>query len=157
MVLTVGACSQVYFIQPQPQKGTTIKAFIEEVQGEYSDSLLDIRIGKKEFEVSGEQFELTTKTPVENEALVKFYKDFYFISFADSIYYSVYMLKFYDEKLALFMINADERSLDHLRRIVDVVALDTANEDHLIDPSKKQFEQIVDSGLFEVINVMTKK
>ena len=151
------SCSQVYFLTPQPLKGTSIKSFMPDVQGEYSDSIIDITILKNEIIIWGERYQMTSKNPVGNEVLVKYYKDFYFASFNDSGYFSVLMGKFYENKLAVYMLNADEYSISNLKRLINVDKLNNEIGGYLIDPSKKEFDEIIDYDFFEVVNVLQKK
>lgn len=157
LILITTSCAHVYFSEPQPQKGMVIKSFIEGVQGVYRDSTLDVEVLKNELVVSGEHYHLTAKLPGENEVMVKFYKDFYFASFKDSSYYSVLMGKFYENKLAIYMLNADEMSVNRLRKLVDVSLVDTVNKGYLMQPSKKQFDDLIDYDMFEVVNVLKKQ
>lgn len=155
LALVLNSCAQIYFSEPMPQKGTTVKSFIEDLQGEYQDSLLDVVIMKDAIIVSGDKFSLTSKTPAENEVLVKYYKDFYFTCFADSSYFEVYMAKFYDEnKLALYMLNADESSRSRMARFTNVETLDSLS--FVLSPTNKEFEKLIDYGMFEVISVLEK-
>lgn len=151
------SCAQVYFANPQPIKGTKIKTFIPDIQGNYFDSLIDISIFKNEIVVAGYHYQITSKNPVENEVLVKYYKDYYFVSFSDSAYFSVFMAKFYDTKLALYMLNADTYSQSKLQRLVNVEKVNEEKNWYLIDPSKKEFDEILDFGLFEVVNVLERR
>lgn len=155
--LLLSSCAQLYFSEPQPKKGMTIKSFMDDLQGEYSDSILTVAIDKKEVVVGGEHYQLTSKTPGEGEVLVKFYKNYYFANFRDSVYYAVIMGKFYENKLALFMISPDGRTIGRLQNFGEITALDTINKTYLMNSSKKQFDQLVDYGMFDVINVLEKK
>lgn len=153
----LGSCTQVYFLNPQPQKGTIVKSFINEIQGNYTDSILSVEIGKQELIVDGEHYKLTDGLLAENEVLVKYYKDFYFANFKDSLHYTVFMAKFYDQKLAVYMLSPDQRSINVLGRFVKVEPLDREMKTYLIDPSKKEFEALFENGVFEVVNVLMKK
>ena len=154
-VFIMTSCAQVYFVTPQPQKGTVIKSFIDNLQGVYSDSLLTVEVSQKEIVVDGEHFSLVKNEPNEHEVLIRYYNDFYFASFKDSLYYSVFIGKFYEDKLAVYMLNADQRSIDILKRFVTAEQID-ANGSYLINPSKKEFFTLFDSGVFDVVCVMKK-
>ncbi|MFA9390864.1 MAG: hypothetical protein ACERKD_13720 [Prolixibacteraceae bacterium] len=156
-VLLISSCAQVYFVDPLPQKGLVIKSFIDEVQGVYGDSLLEVEVLKNELIVGGDRYQLCSKSPGEKEVLVKFYNDFYFANFKDSSFYSVFMGKFYENKLAIYMLNADAHSINRLKKMVTVQTLDSTKQSYLIQPTKKQFDQMVNSELFDVVNVMDKR
>lgn len=147
-------CAQLYFSKPQPSKGMAIRHFEKDLQGYYSDSLMSLTIMNDFLVVDTDTFVLNSKTPGEGEVLVKYYNDFYFANFRDSLYFSVFMGKFYDDKLAVYMLNADERSIDVLRRFMDVEVLDEEKEYYLADPSKKEFQQLVENELFDVVSVL---
>ncbi|HKM94417.1 MAG TPA: hypothetical protein VJY41_12250 [Prolixibacteraceae bacterium] len=157
LIVLLSACGQVYFTTPQPTKGVTVKSFIADLQGFYADSTLEIEVLKNELLVKGDTFRLSGKTPDENEVLVKYYKKFYFASFVDSQYFSVYMANFYDNKLAVYMLNADAQSITVLNKFLKVDTLNAKDEHYLINPSKKEFDQLVDYELFEVIGVLEKQ
>lgn len=155
-VFVMFACEQVYFATPQPMKGTKIKSFISEVQGSYADSTLDITVLKDALVIAHDTFELTTQTPVDGQVSVRFYKNYYFASIPDSNFFSVYMANFYDNKLAIYMLNADARSIEILNRFVLVDTLNAKEGHYLINPSKKEFDLLVDYDLFNVVSVLEK-
>lgn len=157
LALVFTSCAQVLFNAPQPQKGMVIKSFIDDVQGVYSDSALQVEIGKKQLKIGGETYDLVSKDPSDNQVLVKFYNEFYFASFRDSVYYSVYMARFYDNKLALYMMGADGLSISRIRRLIPVDEIDSINKTYLVSPSKKQFDDLLDYEMFEVIDVLEKQ
>jgi len=157
LLLLTSSCATVYFTTPQPQKGLVIKSFISDIQGNYADSLLNVSILKNKIIVNGEQFNLVASEPAKNEVVVKFYSNFYFASFRDSVYYSVFMAKFYENKLAVYMLNADARSIDVIKRFVPVQTLDAEKKEFLINATKKEFDQLIDNEIFQSFSVMTKK
>ena len=151
------SCSQVFFTSPQPQKGFIVKSFINEIQGVYSDSTLKVEVRKNDLIISGDHYKLSSKIPVENEVLIRFYKDFYFASFKDSAYYSVFMAKFYENKLAVYMLNADQLSISRLQKLNKVEVIDSINDTYLINITNKIFDQLIDAEMFSVVNVLVKK
>ena len=155
-VLLLSSCAQIYFSEPQPSKGMVIKSFIDNIQGEYSDSLLKVEVLKNELVIEDEHFKLANKNPQNNEVVVKFYKDFYFASFKDSAYYSVFMCKFYDNKLAVYALPADKRSVQRLKNFGEVVLTDSISGSYLMTVSKKQFDMLMDYEMFNVLNVLKK-
>lgn len=157
LIVLLSACGQVYFTSPQPTKGVTVKSFIADLQGFYADSTLKIEVLKNELIVDNDTFKLSSKTPSKNEVLVKYHKKLYFASFADSQYFSVYMANFYDNKLAVYMLNADAQSIAVLSKFLKVDVLSDKDEHYLINPSKKEFDQLVDYDIFEVIGVFEKQ
>lgn len=156
LIFLFSGCAQLYFTKPQPQKGITIKSFIDDIQGVYSDSTIDVEIFKNEIIVADEKYLLTTKTLGKNEVLIKYYKDFYFASFKDSSYYSVFMCKFYDNKLAIYMLNPDPQSINSLKKFIDVKTLNEEKKWYVIEPSKKEFDLIFHNEMFDVVNVLEK-
>lgn len=149
-------CAQVYFASPQPQKGITVKSFIDDIQGTYSDSLLCVVIEKQELVIEGDRYKLTSGLPAKHELLVKYYNDFYFASFKEADYYVVFMAKFYNNKMAIYLLNADQRSISVLSRFIKVDTLNTEKKSYLVDPTKKEFSSMVENGAFEVMRVLEK-
>lgn len=125
--------------------------------GEYSDSTLDVKVFRDSIVVNSDKFLLTTQSPDSNEFLIKNYRDFYFATFKEKLYYDVYMASFYEDKLALYMINGDERSINTLKRVVEVDTIDIKEEVYLINPTKKEFNDILEWELFELISILKKQ
>lgn len=156
LVLTT-SCGQVYFSSPQPANGKIVKAFDKEIQGLYSDSILDVKVTSDSIRINNQSFKLTSDMPGKDQALVKLYKDFYFVSLSDSIYFTVFMASFYEDKLAIYMLNPDQRSIETLKRVVDVKTLDEGKASYLITPSKKEFNDIIDWELFDLVCILKKQ
>lgn len=150
------SCDQVYVKSPQPVKGFKIKSFIDDLHGVYADSTLTVSIEKSRIVIDETSYELTRKDPGENEVLVKFYKEFYFANFRDSTYFTLFAGKFYDNKLAVFMMNADEFSLNRMKDLVEVEKLD-GDGDYLIDPTASEFDKLLESSFFDVVAILDKE
>ena len=156
LVLTT-SCGKVYFSSPQPANGKIVKVFDPKIQGLYSDSILDVNISSDSIRINNQGFKLTAEIPGSGQVLVKSYKDFYFASFSDSAYFNVLMASFYENKLAIYMLNPDDRSVEILKRVVDVKPIENEKGSYLISPSKKEFNDIIDWELFDVVCVLKKK
>ena len=156
LLLLISSCATVYFATPQPSKGVVVKSFLKELQGHYADSLLDVVLLKNELMVNGEKYQLVPSIKGKSDVLVKYYKDYYFASFKDTTYYSVFMAKFFDDKLSVYMLNPDARSLEVVKRFVPVQTLDAEDKNYLIDASAKVFDQLIDNDAFDVITVLDK-
>lgn len=157
IALVATSCAEVYFTTPQPQKGMTLKSFIDDVQGVYADSLLNVSVLKNQLIVGGETFKLVSELQNENEVVVKFYNNFYFASFKDSIYYSVFMANFYEDKLAVYMLEADPRSLDVIKKFVEVQTVSAEKKEYLIAADKKQFDELINNEQFKVVTVLKRE
>lgn len=153
----MSSCAKVYFVSPHPISGKTIKFIPKEIIGEYSDSTLDVKVFKDSLIINSDKFILTTLSPDTNQVLVKYYRDFYFATFKEKNLFDVYMASFYEDKLALYMINGDERSINTLKRVVDVDTIDIKEEVYLINPTKKEFNDILEWELFELISILKKQ
>jgi hypothetical protein len=158
LILLLGsACGQVYFSEPNPQRGVRVKSISEELQGVYTDSVFRIEISENRINVMGETYDITKKNAAADEVTIRYYKNSYFVSFKDSLYYSVFMGRFYDDKLAVYMLNPDERSVSILSRFVQVDTIDAQKEHYLISPSKQEFDALVDNQVFDVLGVFEKQ
>jgi len=157
LTFLLSSCAQVFFAEPQPQKGIVIKNFMQDVVGIYADTTLEVEVFKTGLKIADENYTLSPKSPLKSEVYVKFYRGFYFANFLDSIHYSVYMAKFYDDKLALYMLNADKMSIEKIQKITAVSVLDSANQTYLVNPTKKEFDTLLDYENFDVIGVLTKQ
>jgi len=157
IVLFISACGQVYFSEPNPQRGVRVKSIPEELQGVYADSAFQIKIEEDWINVMGEPYSITKRNAAADEVTIRYYKNRYFVSFKDSIYYSVFMGHFYDDKLAVYMLNPDARSVGILSRFVNVDTINAENEYYLISPSKREFDAIIDNEVFDVFGVFTKE
>lgn len=157
VLIFFSACGQVYFNEPNPKRGVRVKSMSEEHQGVYADSVFQIVIGGGRINVMGEPYKITKKNAADDEVTIRYYKNSYFVSFKDSLYYSVFMGRFYDDKLAVYMLNPDERSVGILSRFVPVDTIDAGKEHYLISPSKKEFDALVDNGIFDVVGVFRKQ
>ncbi|MBN2807534.1 MAG: hypothetical protein JXR22_12825 [Prolixibacteraceae bacterium] len=157
LVLFLTACSQVYFATPQPRKGFVVKSFLENIQGVYADTLIEVEIMKNEVLISGNRFRLTNQDPCEDEVLVRFYNDAYFASLKDSLWYIVFMVRFDEQNMAVYIPGSDALSVSRLKRHLDVETIDSTRGFYLIDPSVKEFEQLINSGVFEVVSLLQKK
>jgi hypothetical protein len=153
----LAACSQVFFAQPQPTRGVVVRSFPDNLLGEYSDSVLDVSILTNAIHVGSDKYELTKGIPDDNQVIVRYYKNFYFASFHDEEYYQVFMGSFYDSKLAVYMLNADEHSIDIIGKIVEVDTICSENGTFLIDPSRRQFDALIENELFDVLGVLERK
>jgi hypothetical protein len=156
-LVLITACGQVYFSEPNPQRGVRVKSFSEKLQGVYADSIFQIEIGKDSINVMGEPYKITKKDAAADEVTIRYYKSNYFVSFKDSLYYSVFMARFYDDKLAVYMLNPDERSVEVLSRLVKVDTIDAQKDHYLISPSKQEFDALVDNEVFDVMGVFEKE
>lgn len=150
------SCGGVYFSSPLPEKGLSIKSFVGDVVGNYSDTIINVSIYKNGVTVFGENFSLTKKEPKEGEVLVKFYNNNYFANFNIDNHFFVIMAKFYDNKLALYTLNADSYSISRLKKVINVAVLDSCNDSYLISPTKKEFDDLVNYDMFEVLTVLTR-
>jgi hypothetical protein len=157
MVLLLSACSQVYFATPQPQKGFVVKSFIESIQGVYADSLIEVEILKNEVLISGYRFRLTNQDPCEDEVLVRFYNDAYFASLRDSLWFTVFMVRFDQDKMAIYMPGADAHSVSRMKHHVEVETIDSIKGFYLIDPTIKEFEKLMENEAFELAKLLLKK
>jgi hypothetical protein len=157
MLLALTSCGKVYFKTPQPVNGKVIKTFSKDLIGEYADSSIYVAILKDSVKVNNEVFGLSSETIDTTKVIVKYYKGFYFATFKENQYFDVYMASFYEDKLALYMLNGDSRSVNNLSRIVDVDTLSAEDEQYIINPTKREFNDIVDWEMFELISVLKKQ
>lgn len=156
LLLMFSSCAQIYMVEPQPQKGMVIKSFIDQIQGEYSNENLSLTIHEREVIVAGLSFKLSAKTPIENEVLVKFYREYYFANFFDKGAYVLVMAKFYDDKVALYLLSPDARTVKQLTDFGAVAKMDSLSKSYLMTTTKKQFDQLLDYEMLMVEQVLEK-
>jgi hypothetical protein len=158
LLFILGACSQVYFNAPQPEKGKPMGSFPRFMEATYSNDILEVELKDDAIFVNGVRLQLTKELPGKGEVQLRFSNNLYFANFSDSIYFSVFMAQFYDDKLVLYMLSPDERSVNVLKRYIALEQIQVhSKKSHLITPVKKEFANLVDLDLFESFAVLTKQ
>lgn len=159
VILLFSACSRVVFNTPQPEKGRPLASVPKFYIGQYENENLQIELKKEAIVVNGLSFTLTKSLPVDNQVQLRFYNNLYFINVGDSTGYSVFMAQFPEEdKLAIYMLNPDSRSLSRIRKYATVETLQSGSwEKHFIQLPKQGFPGLVDQELFDVVGVLTKQ
>jgi hypothetical protein len=157
-LLLLTACSQVYFPAPQPEKGKPMASFPKIMQGTYSNESLSVEIKGDAVLINGIPFPMTRELPSKGQVQIRFSNNLYFANFSDSVYYSVIMAQFYEDKLALFMLNPDKQSVSILQRFVPTKEITLhGKKSVLVAPVKNDFYTLVDNDLWEAICVLKKE
>jgi hypothetical protein len=156
MSILFNRCASVSFTSPQPHNGVVVKSFREDVQGVYSDEKIQLELMQNILNVDGIPFRLVSEIEDENELLVKYYKDFYFASFKDSLNFIVFKAKIYDDKLALYMVNGDAYTVELLNEMFEEKMSTEENNQFVLDLSRKEFDQLIENGMFDLIGVLTR-
>jgi hypothetical protein len=153
VVLT--GCDRVVFDEPQPVKGRVLSTIPKMYLGVYQSSNLHLELKKDAIVVNGLSFALSRELPTEGTTQLRFYDNLYFANVGDSTGYSVFMAQFFDDKLAVYMLNPDGRSLSRIKRVAQVSTLETSKpKRHKILLSKNNFFELVDSEMFDVVSVL---
>ncbi|MCF8357135.1 MAG: hypothetical protein K9H26_00145 [Prolixibacteraceae bacterium] len=61
------------------------------------------------------------------------------------------------DKMAIYTLNNEQRTLNLLKRIVKVDTIDGETDQYLIDPSHGEFDEILEWDLWKPAAVLTKK
>lgn len=157
-ILFVAACQPIHFSQTQPTKGKVITKFSSQQQGIYNADGQTIRITSDSILTGYFNLKLTATEPSKNEAQVKVQNDVYFVNIADAGLYNLVLAKFYDDKLAIFMLNSDSRTIGLIERFATVERKTTIDGKpyFLLNPSRKEMNTLVDYDIFEVVEVFQK-
>ncbi len=154
-LILLGGCDRVVFIEPQPVKGRIMGSMPKMYQGVYESPNLHLELKKESIVLNGLSFVLSKELPREGTIQLRFYDNQYFVNIGDSTGYSVFMARFTDDKLAVYMLNPDARSLERIKRVAEVETVkNTVNNLHYINLPKKNFFELIDSEMFDVISVL---
>jgi hypothetical protein len=157
-VLFAMACQPIHFTQSQPVKGKIITKFSPQQQGSYKSGERTVYLTADSILTGYFNLKLTAVEPGKNEAQVKIQNDVYFVNISESGQYTVVLAKFFDDKLALYMLNSDSRTLGMIERFTTVERKTTANGKpyFMLNPSRKEMNTLVDYDIFEVVEVYQK-
>jgi hypothetical protein len=155
-LLLMAGCINVKFATPQPDKGRTLKKIPKIFTGTYADTTFTLTLSPDTLYFEKQALVITRTNPDENEVQLRFYSPYYFAVFKDSVYYNIFMANFYDNKLAIYMINSDKRTIALLNRVVKVDTINSEKGWYLIDPSLCEFDEILEWDIWEPAAVLTK-
>lgn len=158
IVSFMSSCDSIYFAQPQPIKGKTINQIPQDKLGHYQGEYYDLELSPTSIISEPFMFELTEGVPSENQVLLKSQGDLFYANIADSSMYHLILGKFYEDKLALYMLEANERTINILKKYVTIEEFKQreGNISYLINPSKKELSELIEMDLFSVIDICTK-
>jgi len=155
MLLLSYGCDRVVFNEPQPVNGRILGSIPKMYQGVYESTNLHLELKKESIVVNGLSFVLSKELPQEGTIQLRFYDNFYFINVGDSLAYSVFMAQFIDDKLAVYMLNPDARSLERIKRIAAVETKQQIEQSlHRVTVPKNGFFKLVDQEVFDVLGVL---
>lgn len=156
---TINSCNTVYFAQPQPIKGKAITQISKDKLGHYKGEYYDLNIEASTITCApNNSFTLTDEVASVDHILLKSQGDLYYANIFDSTAYILILGKFYEDKLALYMLDDDDRTINLLKRIVTVEEFQNRvkRSSIKIDPTKKELSELIDMDLFSVIDICKK-
>ncbi len=157
IIFLLAGCSSVRFASPQPEKGRALKKIPKSFRGTYADSIFTLKLSADTLFFEKQAFPITRDDPVDKQVQLRFYNPNYFAVFKDSLWYDIFMVNFYENKMAIYTLNSEQRTLNLLKRIVKVDTIDGETDQYMIDPSHREFDEILEWDLWKPAAVLTKK
>jgi len=163
----IAACSTIRFGNPQPGETRELNKIPSKLIGNYLDADGDtLFVNKKSFIFKNDE----EKKLSGDRVFLKKYKDFYVLSVKEVLHgnkktdlegWDVILVKLSeDNSLVCYSINTstDEKEQVALTKLKDIIFVEKQyhenNKDRayfVINPSKKQFEEIINSNIFSVV------
>jgi len=163
----LASCSSIRFGNPQPDEDRELKKIPSKLIGNYLDADGDTLFVKKKSFIFKEDEE---KKLSGDRVFLKKYKDFYVLSVKEMLHvdkktdlegWDVILVKLSeDNSLVCYSINTstDKKEQDALAKLKDILFVEKQynenNKDRayfVINPNKKQFEEIINNNIFSVI------
>jgi hypothetical protein len=165
LLITLVACEQVLFREPQPKGVKPLSAIPEKVQGKYllgvedgSEETDTVYIYEKEFRIGSEGNDIRR---LGDSIRFASYKGWYFVSFREKTMWDVKALKRTPEHdleyYSIDLTGTDAKRDSLLRVINELVPVQNIPADgdtlHVIDPTPKQLLSMVRKGYFSRVKM----
>ncbi len=167
------SCSTVVFEKAMPAKGKQLKTFPKEMQGVYltpdSTKLEITATTAKEIKETNTPTISLIDIDLAQKDVLKKKDNIYYLNMEDNGMYFVIMFEHFDNKLEVYSIVLDEKKtgkseeeiIKEIKKITKVKA--HKQEDalgnstvYILNPSQKEFEKLIQQGLFVKLGTMTK-
>ena len=150
------SCKSIYFKSPQPLDTDMLNEFPESIRGLYTSGDFDtLKIDEFSFVLGNKDSSIESGESLNTgTATLKLYNNHLVLSIKDESYWNVMLIKYKKDTLTVFWIDINDKENYILNRISKITPYRTLkNEkgeivDYLINPSKKQFEKLVELDFF---------
>ena len=156
VTITLISCKSMYFKVPQPLDTDMLNEFPENIRGLYTSADVDtMKIDRFSFVMGNKDSSFEGGGSLNADSVIlKKMNNCLVLSIKDEIYWNVLLIKYNNDTLFIFGIDVNDKENYTLNRVGKITPFRTLKNDkgeivdYLINPSKKQFEQLVDLGLF---------
>lgn len=150
------SCKTIYFKQSQPFETTSINEFPESIRGLYTTKDNDtLKIGRFGFDTKNNKSQFKSEVILNSDSLtLKQLNDYYVLSMLEEAYWEVFLLKSNNDTLTIYNIDINDDESGFVNKISKITPVRIIKNEkgevihYLINPSKKQFEQLIDLKLF---------
>lgn len=159
------SCKSMYFKVPQPLDTVNLKDFPDSIRGLYTSENIDtLKIDQYSFVMGNKDSSVEGGGNLNSDSLtLKQMKEYLVLSIKEGDYWDVLLINYNKDTLTTFNIDINDEENDNLNKISKITPFRTLKNDkdeivnYLINPSKKQFEQLVDLKLFTKTHRFIKK
>jgi len=164
-VLLLLGCSTVKFEEPQPVNLRFLKSFPKSLIGLYVDNDMDtLVVNHNFFKYEGEdKYLVTSDLDLElGDAVLKKYKGYYILSIKSEGLWDVVLINQKNENLHVSYINLGNnegaliRRLEKIVRVEKVIQEDSKTSEYIINPSKRDFKDIIKENIFSEVQTFTR-
>lgn len=164
-VLLLFGCSTVKFKEPQPVNVRLLKSFPKSLIGLYVDNDMDTLVVNHNFFIyeGEEKYLVTSDLDLElDDAVLKKYKGYYILSIKSEGLWDVVLINQKNENLHVSYINLGNneealiRRLEKIVRVEKVIQEDSKTSEYIINPSKRDFKDIIEKNIFSEVQTFTR-
>lgn len=164
--ITLFSCKSMYFKVSQPLDTINLDEFPDSIRGLYiSEDIDTLKIDQFSFIMGNKDASFEGGGSLNTDSVtLKQSNNYLVLSMKDDVYWNVVLMKYNNDTLAIFGIDINEKENITLNSISKITPFRTIKNDreeivdYLINPSKIQFEQLVELGFFtEKIRFIRKK
>ncbi len=154
LLLLLSSCVEVGFKHPQPSKGKSLSEVPKEIIDFYSDIKSDSTSGNIKDLYNADDFDKS----LSETTILKKWKGKYFLNEKeDSLWHIIMIVPVANNKFDTYRLDGDdEQTQKKLNRITEVeeIRSEDGELEHLIlDPTNREFNKIVKSGAFTIIDI----
>jgi hypothetical protein len=159
------SCKTMFFKVPQPLDTINLKEFPDSIRGFYTSENIDtLKIDQFSFVMGNKDSSVEGCGNLNSDSItLKQLREYLVLSIKEGDYWDVLLIKYNKDTLTTFNIDINDEENDNLNKISKITPFRTLKNDkgeivnYLINPSKKQFEELVDLNLFTKSHRFIKK